>query len=831
MNQQETLTLAAQVVDQFSAPLRDLTKQLRAFSGLQQDTNVRGKRDVDRHWQSYRDLNKQVTDTAASTKKLLQPAIEALGVSSLSTLGSIAGVTAAVRAFGQSSETLGYLRTETGLTVQALRTLEAAGERVGISAGQTDSSLQKFAENLAQYKKGKGPFIEAMKGQSADMMAFFKSLADMPIGDAIAAIRRKMGSVKGQDRRLFARLIGMPEDFGRETDEIVARTEKFLGKLTDAQRASGEKMQQNWHDLRDAIRGASDTTSADLAPALGAAYENLAKFVSEAPEVAAIAASLASIPALWGARAAVRGFLGLGGGAAAGAAGGAGLLGPGLLGLGAFGLGAGALKLTSPNKLNRPEDLYKPGEGGLSSYRKAVQGMRYGPQLPGAGGFHPISGSFADIAQAFRGEESIYKNVLRGTREGVIEAFQWLKRDREGYAGGGVISAAYHPSEGLGGGLAGAGGGLGGMGGGSSPTDDGSPPMGRAHAHEHAGQRAILGGHVREAAKAIREKISGGSGAGSAPAGGRVTNDYKGSYHMPGGPRDKRAGLGARYALAMSVAEAELARQGISKEHLRAAAAIMVGNASAESELIPSTVHDRNTGYGIYGARLDRRTNMLTWLKNNGYARDSLIGQVRYMAIESAKRGGAAWAALKNATAENLMAGGRTYEHYFEGPARDNNRNAQIGAAYRAHGEAVRAAADGALRAVPALRNNMSTAEINAWNAAHQGTHGAAEGHRSLNAHLHRPHNRHVAEAVRLMQAFNIPDLRSGGKGESSTPNTDEYNPGGGVEGATGIGRNFIPNTRGGLDPHVRKYMGRRRSSNMRATRRSPSISEGCHAA
>jgi hypothetical protein len=29
--QQETLTLAAQVVDQFSAPLRDLTKQLKSF--------------------------------------------------------------------------------------------------------------------------------------------------------------------------------------------------------------------------------------------------------------------------------------------------------------------------------------------------------------------------------------------------------------------------------------------------------------------------------------------------------------------------------------------------------------------------------------------------------------------------------------------------------------------------------------------------------------------------------------------------------------------------------------------------------------------------------
>jgi hypothetical protein len=313
---------------------------------------------------------------------------------------------------------------------------------------------------------------------------------------------------------------------------------------------------------------------------------------------------------------------------------------------------------------------------------------------------------------------------------------------------------------------------------------------------------------VREAAKALREKISGSEPAtntsGDGPSG--VSDADKGSHHKSGGAADKRTGLGARYAQAMSVAEDQLAKLGVSKEHLRAAAAIMVGNASAESELIPSTVHDQGTGYGIYGARLERRTQMLNWLRGHGYARDSLVGQVRYQAIESAKRGGAAWAALKNATAGNLGSGGRTYEAGFEAPARINNRNAQISTAWRAHRDAAVAAADVIRRAAPALRNNMSTAEINAWNAAHQGTHGAAEGHRSLNAHLHRPHilHSHVAAAARLMR---VPGLRSGGRGESSTPNTDEYNPGGGVEGATGIGRNFIPNTRGGLDRHVRKYM------------------------
>jgi hypothetical protein len=71
-------------------------------------------------------------------------------------------------------------------------------------------------------------------------------------------------------------------------------------------------------------------------------------------------------------------------------------------------------------------------------------------------GFHPISGSFADIAQNYRAETSTYKGNMQGAKEGILAAFQQLLNDRNFGLGGG----------GLGGGLAGAGGGLGGIGGG-----------------------------------------------------------------------------------------------------------------------------------------------------------------------------------------------------------------------------------------------------------------------------------------------------------------------------------------------------------------------------
>ena len=150
-------------------------------------------------------------------------------------------------------------------------------------------------------------------------------------------------------------------------------------------------------------------------------------------------------------------------------------------------------------------------------------------------------------------------------------------------------------------------------------------------------------------------------------------DDYKGPSSA--NLRNKRAGIGERYDQAMRVAMDQLRHEGIPEANLHAAAAIMVGNASAESELVPQTVHDRNTGYGIYGARLDRRTGMFRWLAANGYDRNSLIGQQRYMAIEAHRRGGIGWARLRNATPENMGYSGRgSFEHAFEGPAALNNK-------------------------------------------------------------------------------------------------------------------------------------------------------------
>jgi hypothetical protein len=134
----------------------------------------------------------------------------------------------------------------------------------------------------------------------------------------------------------------------------------------------------------------------------------------------------------------------------------------------------------------------------------------------------------------------------------------------------------------------------------------------------------------------------------------------------------------------MKAAMDQLRKEGVPEDHLRAAAAHLVGQADMESGLDPNKPHDGGTGYGIYGARLERRTKMLNWLAENGYERNSAEGQMRYMSHEAMSgKYPRTKETLMGATDEGLTAGSRVITHEFEAPAIDNDRSGATKNAYR----------------------------------------------------------------------------------------------------------------------------------------------------
>lgn len=174
------------------------------------------------------------------------------------------------------------------------------------------------------------------------------------------------------------------------------------------------------------------------------------------------------------------------------------------------------------------------------------------------------------------------------------------------------------------------------------------------------------------------KSLFGGGGGGSADAGSAPT----------GGPTGAR---GDRLSTAMDAAMDQLRKEGVPEANLRAAAALLIGQADAESGVNPRQVHDNGTGYGIYGARLGRRDAMFAWLKENGFAQDDLAGQAKYMAHEAMTGDsfGPTRRMLMTADKSNFGPATSVIRGNFESPApgaeRDQDRYAGTVAAFGAH--------------------------------------------------------------------------------------------------------------------------------------------------
>jgi hypothetical protein len=531
--QADTLSLVAQVVDQFSAPLRDMTRRLREFGDFGTQVHKTGTRYAKDHRNAFEDLRKSVKETSEHVRGVLTPAMAGLGLGAIGTGAAIAGVTAAIKEFAGSARDLTYLRTETGLSIDTLRQFDALAGRIGSSSQSMNQGFETSAANLEQWRNKLGPMREFFFTQwrMPGIRQFGEEVSHMTSNAEV--LFKTLDFIKGmseQSKRLFLQGMGYDPNLARATKEQLEDIKKLIGPLSDEQVKKGLAAQESFDRLRESVGRLKEEIGAELGPAMTAISDSIRTFVTEhggqlrqlfldianairgfdwkgwAKTIDGIAQSLGG----WGTVMGALAWLGIASwlapivtsfsalalavtAIAGGSAAVAGLLGAGGIAAGAAGL-ALALK---PQGLNAGEDE----RARQHRYRQGLgRGQRALMQRAGHGdGFHPISGDFADIAQPYRGEESAYKGTLKGAKEGILAAFQQLLNDRNFGLGGSGLG-------GLSGGLAGAGGGAGG---GGSPTDDGSAPLGRAQAP--GGSRAT-GGDLRS----LPTPKAGGGAAGGA---------------------------------------------------------------------------------------------------------------------------------------------------------------------------------------------------------------------------------------------------------------------------------------------------------------------------
>jgi hypothetical protein len=161
MAEQDSFRVAAEIVDKFSVPLRDFTRQLQALSKLSQQQQKEGVIGTKEHIKWFRELHQTTHRLSDEVKGVLTPAMAAFGVGSLSVAGAIAAITKSVGDFGSVARNLSNLSQFSGLSVQSVRVYEELAAAIGSSKAEFDGFITSFSTNMDQWRRlGRGPLPE-----------------------------------------------------------------------------------------------------------------------------------------------------------------------------------------------------------------------------------------------------------------------------------------------------------------------------------------------------------------------------------------------------------------------------------------------------------------------------------------------------------------------------------------------------------------------------------------------------------------------------------------------------------------------------------------------
>jgi hypothetical protein len=164
------MRLAAEVTDRFSAPIRDMTRQLSALNKLAQQQQKEGTIGAKEHIKWFRELHQTTHKLSDEVKGVLTPAMAAFGVGSLSVAGAIAAITKSVADFGGAARNLSNLSHFSGLTVQDVRVYEELAAALGSSKTEMDGFITSFSTNIDQWRRlGRGPMADFFATQPAEI--------------------------------------------------------------------------------------------------------------------------------------------------------------------------------------------------------------------------------------------------------------------------------------------------------------------------------------------------------------------------------------------------------------------------------------------------------------------------------------------------------------------------------------------------------------------------------------------------------------------------------------------------------------------------------------
>jgi hypothetical protein len=286
-DQDETMRLAAEIVNKWSGPLNDMRRDLRKLSDDVKGTHAAGVTHAKKQGEAVSGLRREFQRLDEHVKTTSLQTMAAFGVTALSVAAAVAAVKDSVFGFGDSTRQLTFLRRETGLAIDQLRQYEALARRVGAAPGAMSKGIQNFVQHMEDIRQGASDEMRAwMKDADRNTNEFLRSLARMSNPEALSAAIGFLDNIpKPQHKKKWLRMFGLPEDLANlpasELRKQMSEIQKNIGTLGPDAEKSALRFEGAIDRMNDSIDRLKLTVGTELADAFADATIQIREFVDE----------------------------------------------------------------------------------------------------------------------------------------------------------------------------------------------------------------------------------------------------------------------------------------------------------------------------------------------------------------------------------------------------------------------------------------------------------------------------------------------------------------------------------------------------------------------
>lgn len=272
----DTLRMRAQVVDEFSSPLRKLKSEL---------ASVKPPADLTRIRDGLKGLEQHSLAAGRAIRDGVGAALSGIGISAIGVTAAIGGAAAALKNFATGTAELRHFSVEIGLSVNRLRELQALGQRFGVDENSMLGGLKKFSNELFDIRRRRGAAYEELLkagpggAELAERLVGSKSVEEA-VGRALGFLERIPDAVQRQrlaetlfGNGMFGRLgEGGPGSIGK----LLAEIGKTIGQTSAQGVEAAKQFEEQFAKLRETLQGIQNEVGAKLLPQLNEEIGQLA---------------------------------------------------------------------------------------------------------------------------------------------------------------------------------------------------------------------------------------------------------------------------------------------------------------------------------------------------------------------------------------------------------------------------------------------------------------------------------------------------------------------------------------------------------------------------